>query len=235
MAVDEALLKAAIDRNECVLRLYRWSEATVSLGYFQKAEAETTSSELTRLPWVRRLSGGGAILHHHELTYSCVVPALHELARSHQDLYECVHTRIITLLRKLDIPARMRGTARDQQQQPFLCFGREDPRDLILKDRKILGSAQRRRRGAILQHGSLLLKCSQHAPQHPGLWDLCGRWKLEQQLTQAFAAEVGSLLGEQAVHATLTDEDRRCAEVLQHQRYATLEWKKTDAGKKVET
>ena len=77
MAVDEALLESAVSQDICTLRWYRWKEPTISLGYFQSNETEVQNDTWKDLPRVRRLSGGGAILHHYELTYSFAIPACH--------------------------------------------------------------------------------------------------------------------------------------------------------------
>ena len=66
MAVDEVLLETAISANLATLRWYQWEEATVSLGYFQKSADLSNDPVLSRLPVVRRLSGGGAIIHDDE-------------------------------------------------------------------------------------------------------------------------------------------------------------------------
>jgi lipoate-protein ligase A len=172
MALDEALLEAALERGQCTVRWYRWSEATVSLGYFQPAEAAETIPELAGLPMVRRLTGGGAILHHHEWTYSCTVPPGHPMAESPTRIYDRVHGQVVSALAEQGIQAALRGEALAEREGTFLCFGRGDPRDIVIKGQKILGSAQRRRRGAVLQHGSLLVRRSERAPQFPGLLDL---------------------------------------------------------------
>ena len=170
MAYDGALLDGALARGEVILRLYRWARPTLSLGYFQKTLPPDLPLPLRRLDRVRRLSGGGAILHHHEWTYSCVVPPGHPLARESVALYEVVHGALIAALEQLGVAARLRESALDEN--PFLCFLRGDPRDIVVQGKKVTGSAQRRRRGAILQHGSVLLRASEFASEIPGLFDL---------------------------------------------------------------
>jgi lipoyl(octanoyl) transferase len=172
MAIDEALLEAAIERGECTVRWYRWQTATVSLGYFQETAEVHAIPELSTLPLVRRLTGGGAILHHYEWTYSCTVPANHALSKTPGRIYDLVHEKIVALLSIQGISAQLRGGATGRRETPFLCFGRTDPHDVVLNGQKIVGSAQRRRRGAVLQHGSVLLRRSEYAPQFPGLLDL---------------------------------------------------------------
>ena len=92
MAVDEVLMGTASERAALTLRLYRWSAATVSLGHFQDQAKQQRDPRLASLPTVRRLSGGGAILHHHEQTYSCSLPPSHPLAqqpRSSPGVLDC--------------------------------------------------------------------------------------------------------------------------------------------------
>ncbi|HEV8069081.1 MAG TPA: hypothetical protein VGP76_15190 [Planctomycetaceae bacterium] len=200
MALDEALLEGALERSECAVRLYRWREATVSLGYFQPAEAAKAIPELAGIPLVRRLSGGGAILHHHEWTYSCSVPPGHLLAESPTQIYDRVHERFVAALAEQGVEATLRGEALAGREETFLCFGRGDPRDIVLKGHKVLGSAQRRRRGAVLQHGSLLTQRSEYAPQFPGLLDLLPKAggagaAIDAQFVSALGASIGNLFG----------------------------------------
>jgi lipoate-protein ligase A len=178
MAIDESLLVSAVERKTETLRLYRWREPTVSLGYFQKEDDPVLASRFAGLPRVRRLSGGGALLHDREITYSIALPDGHPLADSPTLLYDQVHAALVKLLNDLGAPAHVRGEKRDQPE-PFLCFGRGDPRDIVLAGHKIVGSAQRRRKGAILQHGALLLERSSHAAEFPGLFDLAPKTRLD--------------------------------------------------------
>jgi lipoyl(octanoyl) transferase len=220
MALDEALLESAVHRGRCTVRIYRWSEPTVSLGYFQRIDEIEPESPWAGLPHVRRLSGGGAVLHHLEWTYSCTVPSGHPAIRVPNSLYELVHRRIIDVLKEFGVDAALRGDAfraagagRSEAEvtpaiadctpdrgftpvgrsspcrpstkpaaQPFLCFSRGDARDVVLRGRKIVGSAQRRRKGAVLQHGSILLQASPFAPQLPGIVDLADDFLLAESL-----------------------------------------------------
>ncbi len=210
MAVDEALLESARQHHLTAVRFYRWNEPTLSLGYFQKQLPENLPAELTPLPRVRRLSGGGAILHHHEWTYSCVLSPEHPLASEPVRLYELVHQEIITWLGEQSVLANLRGTVSlGQCEEPFLCFGREDPRDIVHDGKKIVGSAQRRRRGAVLQHGSLLYERSDFAPTYPGLQDLTNTQSPTPDQIQPLAARIAKVL-----HPTLDDEEILVADAL---------------------
>jgi lipoate-protein ligase A len=172
MAFDEALLEAAATRGETALRIYRWSEPTLSLGYFQKEIPPDLPETLRGLPRVRRLSGGGAILHDHEWTYACALPKGHPLTVRTEDLYDIVHAAILRAFARLGIAAGVRGESNRQADARFLCFERGDARDILIAGRKVVGSAQRRRKGAVLQHGSVVLRTSSFAPHLPGVADL---------------------------------------------------------------
>jgi lipoyl(octanoyl) transferase len=223
MAIDEALLGAALERGQCTVRWYRWDSATVSLGYFQKSEAAAAIPHLKGLPVVRRLTGGGAILHHLEWTYSCAVPAEHPLAQSPLRIYELVHERIIAALAERGVSSALRGTSLSGAEGTFLCFGRGDPRDIVLAGQKIVGSAQRRRRGGVLQHGSLLLHRSEYAPEFPGVLDLAPGVALDDGFVATLGKSTAAIFGP----FTSSDSHDRFTEeraVLLEPRYRTLDW-----------
>lgn len=231
MAVDEYLLEAALGENLKALRIYRWEEATVSLGYFQGADEYSQSLEFSGLPAVRRLSGGGAILHDQELTYSFVIPPDDPLSREPTSLYASIHSAIVTLLQRHGVPCSMRGEDSKLESEPFLCFVRGDRHDILCQGHKIVGSAQRRRRGAILQHGSVLLSASSAAPLIPGITELSGEFAAACRLP-GFLSELAIELGN-AIGATLgsshpisdwPDKSKLRIAELQRDRYSSLDW-----------
>jgi lipoate-protein ligase A len=175
MALDEALLEAvAADPSHAAFRTYEWTVPTLSLGYFQKLADALSDPRWRDLPIVRRPTGGGAIWHDHDLTYALILPASHPLARRGGTFYQAVHGAIAEILRAHGIPVRGRGGAPPMtaERRPLLCFNDSDPEDLILGGVKVVGSAQRRRSGAVLQHGSILLARSSQTPELAGISDL---------------------------------------------------------------
>ncbi len=107
MAVDEALLgMAAAGELGPVLRFYQWSPATLSLGYFQRYTERAAHPPSEHCAIVRRASGGGAILHDRELTYSLVLPAGHALTARAEPLYRAVHQALIDVLAERGFAAR---------------------------------------------------------------------------------------------------------------------------------
>jgi lipoyl(octanoyl) transferase len=175
MARDEAMLDlVASDPTAAALRTYGWSEPTLSLGYFQRLSESMADPRWRGAPIVRRPTGGGALWHDQELTYALAVPSAHPLARRTRDLYMLVHLAISELLKSLEVPARRRGETDSGSDgtRPFLCFTDEDAEDIVIGVHKVVGSAQRRRSGAVLQHGSLLLGASSRTPEVLGVREL---------------------------------------------------------------
>ena len=183
MSMDAALLQLAAERERSIVRIYQWSEPTVTLGYFQGA-GQAVESPFPGLPVVRRLSGGGAILHDQELTYSLVLPASHPARQEPSGVYSTVHQAIIQLLSNAGVPCQLRSEFEAMNShttvsntanvaEPFLCFLRKNANDIVhASGHKIVGSAQRRRKGVTLQHGSIILKASRMVPQVPGIKEL---------------------------------------------------------------
>ncbi len=163
MARDEALLQL-VGQGESppTLRFYGWTPPTVSLGYFQVfADFERIGPPASELAVVRRQTGGGAILHDIELTYSLVLPQGHPLIGSDgpNGLYNHVHGVVADLLRRHGVPVTRGpvGGGGCSHGGPFFCFERHSCFDLLADGRKLMGSAQRRTAHAVLQHGSLVL------------------------------------------------------------------------------
>jgi len=189
MAVDEALLEWVAAEGQPVWRFYRWDGPTLSLGYFQQPDERQEHRASANCPAVRRLTGGGAIVHDFELTYSVVVPTGHPLARHRDLLYQVVHGTLVETLAGLGIHAELHPgilAAPGPTPEPFLCFHRRAPGDVVVQGVKVAGSAQRRRRGAVLQHGSVLLAASPAAPELPGLAELLDRPVPGEELANAW-------------------------------------------------
>jgi len=207
MAIDEVLLESAIRAGMATLRIYRWNEPTVSLGYFQPHDDRIIGQRFEGLPVVRRLSGGGAILHHHETTYSVVYPPGHDFGDNPSRLYDAVHAGVVQFLNSMEIPAQLRGAP--LADQPFLCFGRGDARDVVIGASKVMGSAQRRRSGAVLQHGALLLRRSSWAEEFAGLSDLTS---LSQETIENMPALLGAAISDSLPELTIATTLESCEE-----------------------
>ena len=167
MAVDEGLLRDAVTPGALpVLRFYTWSPAAVSLGRFQDKERAVNAEACRQRGFdiVRRITGGRAVLHCDELTYSII--ARSDSALFPNDIlgtYRVIAAGLLAGLRELGIAAEMvsrsgrhAGMVKSGLQEPA-CFSSPSWYELLVKGRKIIGSAQRRVGGAFLQHGSILI------------------------------------------------------------------------------
>ncbi|MFO0840723.1 MAG: hypothetical protein U1D55_19625 [Phycisphaerae bacterium] len=168
MARDEHLLHA---HDSPAIRIYAWRPPTISLGYFQPFSAiEALPAELRALAVVRRLTGGGAILHDREVTYALTLGAALPIARqSPASLYALVHECWRAALARHGVATSLAPDAYplpSPRGGPFFCFEKPGRTDLLFGDAKLLGSAQRRLPGRTLQHGSLIL--GQRYTAHPG-------------------------------------------------------------------
>lgn len=232
MAVDEVLLDWAVRRSACWLRIYRWTPATVSLGYFQPYAERSAHAPSAASPAVRRLTGGGAIVHDDELTYSLVLPAGHSLAAMRDRLYAAIHGALVDALAEFDVPAELwPADLAGPFPEPFLCFLRRSPGDVVVARSmehpwgvKIAGSAQRRRRGAVLQHGSLLLRSSAAAPELRGIADLVDDFPTPERFLPRWLARIQSRLALTWQESALEPELRRAASELSQNRYAAAGW-----------
>jgi len=221
MAVDEVLLETAIATNLATLRFYRWREPTASLGYFQRESDFLAETRFANLPVVRRLSGGGTLIHDRELTYSLTLPASQRLIERPMELYSIVHTAFTDVFHRRGIAIRQRGSSVHRKDEPLLCFAREDEHDLVLLGHKVLGSAQRRRRGAILQHGGLVLGASFTTPELPGISELSPGTGLS-GLETDLALQVAPVIAESFVSGILSADEQARVALLAVESYSSF-------------
>lgn len=219
MAADTWLLEQAVATGAACLRVYGWSEPTLSLGYFQSGE--TLSAHPIFCDWarVRRLTGGGAILHGPgiDLTYSFAVPDWTALVAASGHLYDHVNRVLIRELSRYGWSLTARGESVPVSPEPELCFLRADTHDLLQAGTKVIGSAQRRRRSSLLQHGSLLLRSPAGVTELRGLLDPVDRTQpagiqppTDEQLPSntALAKALGELLAEALEWSTWTPAEQ---------------------------
>ncbi len=162
MAVDEAILEA-IGTNQSLptLRLYAWDPACLSIGYAQPS-ADIDLSRLTShgWEWVRRPTGGRAILHTDELTYSVIAPPGEpRVAGSVIQSYQRLSSALLAALRSLNISAESHpiSSPGNPPENGPVCFEVPSNYEILAAGRKLIGSAQARRKEGVLQHGTLPL------------------------------------------------------------------------------
>ncbi len=161
MAADEAILES-IGRGDSLptLRLYAWEPACLSLGYAQPI----TDVDIPRLQahgWemVRRLTGGRAVLHTDEMTYSVIAPLNEPLvAGTVLESYSRLAAALVEALHLLGLPVEVQERAETGSKNPNpVCFEVPSTSEITAGGKKLVGSAQARRKEGILQHGSLPL------------------------------------------------------------------------------
>lgn len=230
MAVDEALLHSAATTAQWTLRFYKWSSPTLSLGYFQRYLDRQHHADSQSVQCVRRSTGGGAILHDQEITYSLTCPAGDRVSQRNEELYFAVHRSLRLALAEQGISVGLHpGLMRDKSAEPFLCFQRRAHGDVVFGDihnenHKICGSAQRRWKTAILQHGSLILRTSASAPRILGLAEVAGRQIQEARLLVDWAGAVSAELQQTFQSAKLTDREIEDSERISTEKYSADSW-----------
>jgi len=227
MAMDEALLESAgrAGQGGC-LRFYAWAVPTISLGYFQHCADRRTHECSRSCPLVRRATGGGAIVHDRELTYSYTTVVGSHVASELSDLYETFHSALVEELARHGVAARLcrAPPKRPREQEPFLCFQRRAERDVLVGDAKIAGSAQRRHRGTLLQHGSVLLRRSVAAPELEGIMELSSVGIDPKELAECWAERVARSLGLKLRPAAASAEELEAADRFRLAQFTAASW-----------
>jgi lipoate-protein ligase A len=204
MAVDHALLDRAASHDEAVLRIYTWARPTLSLGMHERARLVPEALAAHSIDVVRRPTGGRALLHHREVTYSVTAPVR---GSSLAESYRAINAILLNALTRLGVgaeeaPRRGRATAPDGAA----CFAEPNVGELIVGGRKLVGSAQRRDEHAFLQHGSILLADDQPlvgvlrgssvaVPAAATLTETLGRSVSVAEVSDALAAALESVAG----------------------------------------
>ena len=162
MARDTALMGRARETGECVFSVYSWATPTLSLGRNQAAKGRYDLDEIRRrgIDVVRRPTGGRALLHYHEVTYSVTAPLGDDEAL--RDSYARINRILLNGLIRVGVNANEAATAgRAPRPGDLPCFAAPAEGELVSGGAKLVGSAQVRENGALLQHGSILIEDDQ--------------------------------------------------------------------------
>ena len=253
MSVDQALLETADSTGLISLRFYTWSQPTLSLGYFQSHLDRKLHRPSLDCQLVRRRTGGGAILHDNELTYSLCVPSKNRWSKKNSELYRLVHRCIIELLAEVGIVSELFSDSKEEgdtdgidvaedpkqtpqknaggadsiptvDQRSFMCFNRRSDGDIVIRGHKVVGSAQRRIKNSLLQHGSILLKSSRFAPNLRGVADLNDFGLQTHELSQMLAARVIKCLRVQAFEGVLEEPEIEAAQNAHSLQFNSQQW-----------
>ncbi len=167
MRIDRQLLDSISAESSPTIRFYSWNPECISLGYFQKPEEQLNLALIEKegIDVVNRFTGGRAVLHSGELTYSVVGSIQSDIFKTLDSTFMHISTAICKGLQSLDIPADLkRGTVKMSSEDTPLniktappCFASTSKHELVINDKKIVGSAQRRTKQGFIQHGSIML------------------------------------------------------------------------------
>ncbi len=232
MAVDEAVLEAVSAGQQLpTLRLYGWSPSAVTIGYFQSLHEEIDAEVCKKnvVPVIRRITGGGAVYHDKEITYSFIIPETHGLVvKDILASYKQISQGVIEGLKEFGL---------DVQFVPL--------NDLIIAGRKVSGNAQTRKQKTILQHGTVLLdvdvrkmfsllKVSDEKIRDKLITNVEERvTSLKQQLGKEVSfVDVQNALITGFAHAfdaafvvtTLSPEEQKRALIIEQEKYANEQW-----------
>ena len=163
MAIDRAVLEHAGDFGRPTIRTYSWVPPAISLGYHQPETAvDLERCRAEGVDVVRRPTGGRAVFHAMEVTYSVVMPGTSAYAAMGiGELYRTISEGLARGIRKLGVPAELEKRSVDlrahyQDAASVSCFSAAARHEILVDERKLVGSAQRRLSGGMLQHGSIL-------------------------------------------------------------------------------
>ena len=236
MAVDEALLESAMQPGAIpTLRLYHFHRPTVTFGYGQDvAQAVNEAACRNRgIECVRRITGGRALLHQHELTYSVAAPPF---TRSVRSAYQSVTGALRNALERLGVPVDPPG-AHERVRAPghLPCLAVPTGHEITAGGRKVVASAMRFRRGGFLQHGSILWSIDrplskqvtrlgdQDALTAVGIRELNAPAFGEAELVEAVSSAFEELLGAAAMPGALSPEESERVSNLA-ERYGSKGW-----------
>ncbi|HLC96244.1 MAG TPA: biotin/lipoate A/B protein ligase family protein [Candidatus Nanoarchaeia archaeon] len=153
MAIDEALLSSSMP----VLRFYAWKPAALSIGYFQsKEQFNFDALRSNNIDFVRRVTGGNAVLHDVEITYSFIIDES-QMPASIVESYKVISKGLLQGLKNLGLDPRMNEEV-TKGHKSAVCFQEPSWYEILVNGKKILGSAQKRIQGKLLQHGAILIE-----------------------------------------------------------------------------
>lgn len=205
MALDEAILTAGTP----TLRFYTFSPPAITIGKFQKINGFPEGIDI-----VRRLTGGRAVMHKGDLTYSLVVPTESQLGKKAFEVYKKVGEMFKIGLNLLDIPAELvKSKLNPNYVNRMSCFSASARYELQLNGKKILGSAQRVQDEMILQQGSLFVDSNENEFQQLGLNQIMNR-KFEIQNIISVIKQGFEKSGINTMDGKLTEEEKKLTDKL---------------------
>jgi lipoate-protein ligase A len=162
MAADLFVMESCAETETITLRFYEWEYPSITLGFAQKAPdiLDFKAMEKNSVQWVRRPTGGRAVLHENDITYSCIFPIkVEEMGKNISGTYTIISRCLMSGLYKAGIMCEYSDSAialhETRQQIKLPCFLAPNRNEIMYEGRKLFGSAQKRTSRSVLQHGSI--------------------------------------------------------------------------------
>ncbi len=238
MAIDEALFKAVSAGTSLpTLRFYTWEPPAVSVGYFQNSLREVDLSVCREMgiDVVRRLTGGRAVLHDRELTYSIISPDnSFNFPDNILGTYKIISSCLVSGLNSIGLNALLTPSVRKAgRDSPSACFTSPSHYEITIDGKKLVGSAQRRGEGAFLQHGSILMEFNREKLEKvlhktggiDSVTSTSEHSKIDiATLTTSLVKGFERGLGVSFSEGGLTDEEVALSQQCRNKRYSRPEW-----------
>ncbi|MFQ5585471.1 MAG: biotin/lipoate A/B protein ligase family protein [Thermodesulfobacteriota bacterium] len=234
MAVDEAiLLSCEMGIAPSTIRFYEWRTPTISIGYLQSY----TSFDGVEAPVIRRISGGRAVIHDAELTYSIICRREDSLfSKGIHGSYEVISRAIINALKDLSIEATIVPSKKRSSEGVIResCFSSPSRYEIIVDGKKVAGSAQRRFKRAFLQHGSIIFDVDREmivgvfgeSALDSMTWLNLFKKVGKDEFRTACIERIEEALGVRLYHGTLSEEEECLRDRLILEKYTSDRWNK---------
>ena len=239
MAIDEVILNAQQEHPNPTLRFYDWAAPAFSFGYFQDiaTEVDVTACRADGIELVKRMTGGGTVVHGWDMTYTLTLPrSVGEMSIS--DLYQCLGQSLVKAFSKLGLTAQCYAASTDSSQTAQnICLTNPAKHDVMCNNKKLAGVSVRRTRKGIMFQGYISLNMPPlsilaRVSKSPDVQQLL-RYKSTAINTETRAVTRDGLI--QAICDTfevgiafnleeLSSTERTLAEALAKTKYATADW-----------
>ena len=245
MAIDEAIFTRIREEHyRPTLRFFQWEKPSITYGYAVEVEKELNIHHCQEqdIPIVRRITGGGVVFHQCDITYTFIFPQ--EIIPEDDSVlssYKFINQLFILGLKNLGISGNFYDMTQQKNAEPGgenVCFIKPTQYDVVYEGKKLVGNAQRRKKGYILNHGSLLFSNdyqkmlpSLNVP-HPGkmtenavtIESLMGKDVTREEVIQAITEVFAKKLDMYFVEEGLTDHERELTWRYHDEKYSTYQW-----------
>ena len=244
MAIDEVILQRQETCPQPTLRVYDWSQPAFSFGYFQKisSEIDVKKCEARSVELVRRMTGGGMVVHGWDVTYSIVAPHGNGVIPSDISASYCwIANRLVNGFHRINVPATQQSVkSKTAEGMPNTCLANPAEHDVMLHGKKVAGVSQRRNRIGGVYQGYIALDMPPPeiltlTSKSPGYQEILTQKstavnsdrltpKDRQQVENAVISGFKDALGARLVASNLSDDELDAAKSLAESKYATGEW-----------